>query len=207
MVGRSKTDVRHDLLRRRVAQQPDVRAARSRAVQARFLELETLLHGTSVALYSPIRGEVETDAIFERSRREGKQVAFPLVLPDERRLEFHWVDDLSQLTPGRFGIPEPQRAAHTWVDPGRIDVIAVPGVAFDRDCRRLGYGGGYYDRLLGSPETRPRFVIGVAFDEQLLDEVPNDARDASMDGVVTESHTYSRVIQAGAELDELALGA
>ncbi|MBK7973763.1 MAG: 5-formyltetrahydrofolate cyclo-ligase [Deltaproteobacteria bacterium] len=198
MVGQSKADVRRELLRRREAQLPDVRSARSGPVQGRFLQLAPVLAGSSVALYSPIRGEVDTALIFERTRRDGKRVAFPVALPAEGRLEFYVVDDLRELVPGNFGIAEPSGPASRRLDPREIDVIAVPGVAFDHQGRRLGYGGGYYDRLLGSTSTRPQFVVGVAFDDQILDEVPHDGRDASMDTVVTESNTYSRVRCVGA---------
>lgn len=194
MVAESKAKVRREALRRREAHQPGVRAAWSRSVQDRFLELEPVLRGSSIALYSAVHGEVDTSLIFERARRGGKQVAFPVALPNERRLEFHRVDDLGQLVPGAYGIAEPRACERTRVDPTTIDVIAVPGVAFDRQGRRLGYGGGYYDRLLGASSTRRGFVVGLAFEDQIVDEVPHDERDAWMDSVVTELSTYSRII-------------
>lgn len=204
MVG-LKAEVRREWLRRREASTPELRAARSRRVQNRFLELEPFVQGSSVALYSPVRGEVDTSLIFERAKRAGKRLAFPVTRPEGGRLDFHWVEDLGQLTPGRFGILEPDAAPGTRVDPKDLDVIAVPGVAFDRSGRRLGYGGGYYDRLLASPSTRPKCVLGIAFDSQILDEVPHDDRDAPMDGVVAESTVYSRVIFVGTSLDRSLL--
>ena len=89
---------------------------------------------------------------------------------------------------GRYGIWEPTAPA---VDPRSVDFALVPGVAFDRACRRLGRGGGYYDRLL--PTLRDdRFACGVGFDAQLVDAVPAGPRDAPLDAVVTPSGTWRR---------------
>ncbi len=191
MVGRSKAEVRHQLLRTREAQEARLHVALSARVQARFLALEAVERGVDLALYAATRGEVATERVFERARACGKRVSFPQVQRAVRRLDFYAVDRWSDLAPGAFGILEPRGSAQEHVDPGSIDVIAVPGVAFDRRGHRLGYGGGYYDRLLGDRATRPRCVVGLAFDFQVLDELPRDADDAPMDWIVTESWTFA----------------
>jgi 5-formyltetrahydrofolate cyclo-ligase len=77
-------------------------------------------------------------------------------------------------------------------DPGRVGFALTPGVAFDRRARRLGYGGGFYDRLLagGLPEGTP--LVSGAFEVQIVDEVPTDPHDASVDFVITEKEVYAR---------------
>jgi len=188
----SKTELRSELLRVRQAQSDVRHSEASRRVQDRFLGLEGFRASAEVAIYAPIRREVGTERIFSAARAGGKRVSFPRVRTDTRALEFFPVEQWADLAPGSFGILEPNAADGCAVEPRSIDVIAVPGVAFDAAGHRLGYGGGFYDRLLGDPVSRPRCVVGLGFDFQLLDVVPNDASDASVDWVVTESWTYPR---------------
>lgn len=105
-------------------------------------------------------------------------------------LGLHIVDDGTQLLPGPFGLTEPPASAPR-VEFEVIDAIIVPGVAFDVSCWRLGYGGGYYDRLL--PMLRNDCVcIGVAYDEQVLETIPAEEHDVRLDVVVTPT----RVLRA-----------
>ncbi|MEI6279846.1 MAG: 5-formyltetrahydrofolate cyclo-ligase [Verrucomicrobiae bacterium] len=111
---------------------------------------------------------------------EGKRVALPRVEGDGFSL--HWVTCREELVPGRFGILEPRQTA----PPAGIsfDLILVPGMAFDREGRRLGRGRGYYDRFLASATG---LVAGVCFDDQLAPAVPHEPHDARMDAVITPS--------------------
>ncbi len=99
----------------------------------------------------------------------------------------HWED----LHPGRYGVPEPPEGAKR-VSLARSAVVVVPGVAFDRRGGRLGRGQGFYDRALRAARGEPRgegagpFVVGLAVSSQLLEEVPVESHDESMDAVVTE---------------------
>ena len=105
-------------------------------------------------------------------------------------LGIHTVLDPSELVSGPFGLREPSADAPR-IDPAEVDAVIVPGVAFDEHGRRLGYGGGYYDRLL--PLLRPDCArIGLAFDEQLLPQIPAEEHDEHVDLVVTPT----RVIRA-----------
>ena len=95
----------------------------------------------------------------------------------------HFVDHEMELVPGPFGLAQPsEHAPH--VSHARIDAVIIPGVAFDEQGTRLGYGGGYYDRLL--PMMRPECMrVGVAFDEQVLAHIPAEEHDACVDVLVT----------------------
>ncbi|HEY8924834.1 MAG TPA: 5-formyltetrahydrofolate cyclo-ligase, partial [Polyangia bacterium] len=129
--------------------------------------------------------------------RRGGRVAYPRVADDQRpRLRFHLAES-ADLRAGRFGIPEPP-AGNEEVALGQIDLLIVPGVAFDRDGRRLGFGGGYYDELL---RTRPAaagsaapVVLGLGYDFQIVDACPAEPHDQMIDGVVTDA----RVIRGAA---------
>ncbi|MDI3328850.1 MAG: 5-formyltetrahydrofolate cyclo-ligase [Alicyclobacillaceae bacterium] len=141
--------------------------------------LESVGAGTLLA-YVPIRSEVDIRPAVDRARRRGMTVAFPKVRPDgdlEAIPALRWED----LRAGAFGIPEPEGNP---VEPARIDAVLVPGIAFDRLGRRLGYGKGYYDRFLRRVPGAAK--AGVAFAGQWVDRLPADPHDVPVDYVITE---------------------
>jgi 5-formyltetrahydrofolate cyclo-ligase len=115
-------------------------------------------------------------------RKRGVRIAYPRI-EAPGVLGMHFVDHEMELVPGPFGLAQPsEHAPHVPHD--RIDAVVIPGVAFDEQGTRLGYGGGYYDRLL--PMMRPECMrIGVAFDEQVLAHIPAEEHDAFVDVLVT----------------------
>lgn len=115
---------------------------------------------------------------------EDRKIALPRVEGDH--LILHWVAGPDELVKGRFGILEPPASAPV-ADPNGLDLILVPGVAFDREGGRLGRGRGYYDRLLAGTSA---FKVGVCFDWQIVPEVPREAHDIRMDAVVTPSNFF-----------------
>jgi 5-formyltetrahydrofolate cyclo-ligase len=137
-----------------------------------------------VALYGAMRNETPTRALHGRLRASGVRVAYPLVTRGEPRLGFHVVDDPDELVPAGFGVPSPQPARHPAVPVAALDRIVVPGVAFDRAGRRLGYGAGYYDRTVaGLP---PGQLVGLGFGFQLLDRLPVEPHDLLLSAVATD---------------------
>lgn len=168
------------------------RAARSRqeqardaeAVAARILALPAYQCARTVMAYAAARGEIALDAVMADALMRGKALALPLCT-GPGRMQARRVTALSELTPGRYGIPEPGGTCPE-VNPDSIDLILVPGVAFDVRGGRVGQGGGYYDRFL--PGTRA-LRVGVCPDFALLDAVPVQGHDARMDGIVTPERT------------------
>ncbi len=158
----------------------DRREPRSRDVAQRFEADPRLAKAESVALFAPIRSEVDPGPVGLRRR-----TAYPKITG--RTLEFRW-SSAEQLTPRPpYGIPEPG-SDQPHVDLTELDVLVVPGLAFDGAGRRLGYGGGYYDRLLKrlrDAAVRP-LVVGVAFSAQVIEFVPHDHDDEPIDVLVTE---------------------
>ena len=121
----------------------------------------------------------------------GTRLALPRVNRETRRLDVHVVGDVAEDTaPGTWGIREPIPARCPLADPRLIDVVLAPGVAFTAQGARLGYGGGFYDRLLGPWQPRP-LVIAACYGIQLLDMVPEEASDVRVDVVVTESGAFT----------------
>ena len=179
----AKAVIRAKMLARRSAQPGVLRALRSRAIARRASRLSAIACARLVLAYFPVRGEVDTRPLIDHCLRRGRSVALPRSVGRGRKrgLAFERVTGLGGLAPGRFGIPEP--AAGTGVALAWADAIIVPGVAFSFGGGRIGYGGGYYDRVL---RARRGVAIGVAFDSQLLAQLPQTAGDVAVDALVTE---------------------
>lgn len=177
----SKQPIRAELLLRRKSQDVTERQQRSQRAQERLLATAEFRLATSVVLYSPVGGEVLTDFLAEEARRLGKQLSYPRIRGEQ--LELVEVASPEQLRPGLFGILEP--AGIKTVEVSEVDLLVVPGVAFDRAGHRIGYGKGYYDRLLHLPGQVCK--AGIAFDFQLIAALPMEAHDIRMDILATES--------------------
>jgi 5-formyltetrahydrofolate cyclo-ligase len=163
----------------------------SLALVERIVALPSFLAATTVAMTLPFRREWDTTPLAARALALGKIVAIPRVDRVARTLVLHRVLDLGRdAAPGYLGLPEP-RADTPIVAPATVDWILVPGVAFDAHGHRLGYGGGFFDRLL--PELRqgvPR--IAAALDVQIVDEVPAGPHDQRVDTVITPTRVLVR---------------
>ena len=167
---------------------PEERAAASYAIAERVLALPGMADATAVLLYGASAEEADPEVLEAALRERGTRIAYPRVA-GPRRLELHWVDDRDVLTEGAFGLTEPHAKAPAVVL-GRMSAIVVPGVAFDADGNRLGFGGGFYDALLAESDGLPP-IIGIAYDEQIVKHVPHDLRDRPMDVVVTPTRTLT----------------
>ncbi len=136
----------------------------------------------AVALFWPLPGEVDLRALAESLRASGVTVALPVVA-GRRRLAWRAFGGADGLAHGPWGLREPAEDAAP-VEPARLAVVAVPGLAFGRDGSRLGYGGGFYDAALAQT---PALRAGAAFAASLVDAVPSEPHDERLDAVVTEA--------------------
>jgi len=182
-------------LRRRVLADRDalptaVRTAASAAIAARIVERADFRAARTVLLTLPFGSEWDTVAVMRAALAAGQTVAVPRVDKASRMLELHAIADPERdIVAGYRDIPEPLPACPL-VSRDTIDFVLVPGVAFDRLGRRIGYGGGYYDRLLPLLSPRAARVAG-AFDVQLVARVPAAPHDVAVDAVVTESRALA----------------
>jgi len=165
---------------------PEERTAASYAIAERILALPVIADANAVLLYGASAEEADPVVLESALRERGVRIAYPRVA-GPRLLELHWVDDPDALTEGAFGLTEPRPETPS-VSIHRVSAIVVPGIAFDADGNRLGFGGGFYDTLLEENEHLPP-TIGIAFDEQIVDHVPNDELDRPVDVVVTPTRT------------------
>jgi 5-formyltetrahydrofolate cyclo-ligase len=170
-------------------------AERSARIVARLGDLEPVVNAQSVALFQPIeeRHEVDLRPLGATLLGRGVRVAYPVADPETRAMAFRFVTGGDDLEPGAFGIVEPKASCRE-AAPGDLDVIVVPALAADPRGHRIGYGAGFYDRAL--PRFAPPAVyVVVAFDFQLLAEVPETPHDVAAGWVVTDART----VVAGSE--------
>lgn len=190
----SKTSIRAKTLEKRNLLSPEEVAGRSEAIIKRLFSLERFGQAKTVMAYMSFRNEVSTEQLIVQCLRSGKKVVVPRVeksTPDAsggvvKSLGVYELKEAGKhMTAGYMGIAEPDASVLRRVDPLEIDLVAVPGVAFDRSRNRIGYGGGYYDRFLRT--LRPDCLkAGVAFELQLFDSLPAAEYDLPVDIIVTE---------------------
>jgi 5-formyltetrahydrofolate cyclo-ligase len=161
---------------------PDERARRSGLVEGAVFALPEVARARTVLLFYSFGSEVATRRLIERLRSDRKRVLLPFL--EGGVIEATEVGPGDDLVASSYGPREPARRDP--VDPEEVDVVVTPGLAFDRAGRRLGYGGGFYDRYFD--RLRPDAArVGVGFSAQLVDEVPAGRRDRRVQIVVTEA--------------------
>jgi 5-formyltetrahydrofolate cyclo-ligase len=153
-------------------------AKRSKSIQEFVINTPEFRHAKVVGAYFAFGSEVTTELIIERAKTLGKKIALPRV--EEDKITFYELSSIKSLIRGgRFGIMEPPPYGQM----SEIDILIVPGIAFDKKGNRLGYGKGYYDRLLSGKRT---FSIGLAYSFQLLETLPHAKYDKRMDAIASE---------------------
>ena len=189
----SKSILRRELMNRRLEMAGALVEERSMAAQKRILEHERWLNAGTVLLYVAFRNETRTDLLLENAWDTGKRVLLPRCLRSDASgcnikgmMELVPASSQEELASGAYGIPEP--ADYCLAD-GRcdIDLAVLPGVAFDRQGFRLGYGGGYYDRLLATGRLDNCLHMGLCYGFQLLPALAPDPWDKPVRAVCTES--------------------
>ncbi len=172
----------------RLRRQPEPqRLAKSLKIARRLRRLALYRQARSILCYAAFDGEVETRPILREALEDGKRVAVPVCQPHTRRMIPRQIGDPDRdlRAAGSYGIPEPAGSRHRRIDPRRLGLIVVPGVAFDRRGRRLGRGGGYFDRFLARlPASIPR--VGLAFRFQVVRKIPWEGHDQPVCKVITE---------------------
>lgn len=185
-----KTALRQQILAKRNALPETERRDYSRRITAAILSSDAYRNAGNILAYQSFGSEFMTDNFIASVFADGKKLALPKINRQERRLELYRVDDLAeQLTTGVWGILEPQPQKCEAADPLRIDFVLTPGLAFTRAGDRLGYGGGFYDRLLAT--LNPRALrVAATFSLQICDSVPTASYDEPVDLVVTEERSF-----------------
>ncbi len=166
---------------------PAERAKASRIIAGRIAESEEFRNAKTVFLYKAMPDEVDLSYLMQMPEADGKRFCYPRIL-GEGIMEVLQPEKTDGWRTGKFGIaePDPDRALH--VDAEELDLILCPCTAFDEDGRRMGMGGGYYDRYL--PGCVNAVIAAAAFETQKAQSVPADAYDVRMDIIFTERSVY-----------------
>jgi 5-formyltetrahydrofolate cyclo-ligase len=187
-----KADLRKDVLARRDAMSPAERASSSERITVRLLDLDAYRDAGCVMAYVGFGSEIDTARFVATTLAQGKTLVLPRVERGSRALGLYAVQDPErQLEAGVWGIRQPRAGACPEVAASQVEFVLVPGVAFTRTGERLGYGGGFYDRLICGFEPRPA-LIAAAFELQVMPELPMSETDQRVDGVITEGTAYGR---------------
>jgi 5-formyltetrahydrofolate cyclo-ligase len=181
--ARAKEELRKRCAALRRTLQPATRQQYAQQMCELLVAHEAFQRATVVLAYSALKFEIDPRAAVERAWALGKAVALPRTLPETREIVPHRYRAGDTLAESGFVIQEPLVEAPE-VDASAVDLVLLPGLGYDTRGQRLGFGQGYYDRLL--PRLPNATRIGLCYELSLLAEVPNAAHDAPVDFVVTE---------------------
>ncbi len=180
----SKGQIRTRLLRQLQQQEEDVRSRKSETIRRKVFRLTAFRRAKTICCYVSLPYEVQTWRMIETMLKQGKRVVVPKVARGKRLRLSELRTPRTDLVRGAFGVWEPHPRALRPVRLAEVDLVLVPGLAFDRRGRRLGRGHGYYDRFLARlPRSTP--TVGLAYRFQLLDRLPTAAHDHAVKAVLT----------------------
>ncbi len=185
-----KKDLRQKAVRGRNALSLEQRTRMEGDIRARLYALEQFKEADKVLFYSSFRTEVNTEIMIRESLEMGKTVILPRVLHEENRLTKHVINGLDELIINQMGIAEPDMEKHSQVVVEDIHMLVIPGLAFDPKGARIGYGGGYYDRLLHRIKGK-RTIAALAFEAQIFEGLPMENHDIPVDYIITEQRTIN----------------
>ena len=182
-----KKELRQRIITLREQLSPEVRASHSKDITERLLRLSQYQHANVVLGYMSFGAEFDSGTWVKQVMADGKRLVLPKVNRLTSQLDLYWVDDLaSQLAAGLWGIPEPVAERCERLNTlNEVEFALLPGVAFTRSGARLGYGGGFYDKLLAQIKHRPT-LVAAAFGLQVVENMPQEATDVKVEWVVTE---------------------
>ena len=183
-IDEEKAKIRKEMLRRRSGISSSALSEIDKSLPDFILsiedeELQDKLHNAKrIALYRAFKGEVPVDGLAKYFMSRGIKCCFPRI--DNGSMSFYDSDDLDGFETSSLGIKEPVPQADA-VDPSTVDIVVLPAVAYNEEGTRLGMGGGYYDRFIGSLGAGRPYLLGVCYGFQICSEVPVTDHDAEVD--------------------------
>jgi len=164
------------------------RLKKTKIIAAKLVKLPEYRDSETLLIYHPFRSEPDTTIIIKKAQNQGKQIILPRVCG--KKLELFFIENLkTQLEKGSYGIMEPVKSLCKPADICDIDLAIIPGVCFDKELNRIGYGGGFYDRLLPMLDSDVK-KIALCFEMQVVDKICASENDIKVDKIITESSTY-----------------
>lgn len=179
---KTKEEIRVEILTKRLKHLPMMKIQRDKMILEKMESLEEFKSAKNILFYMPIHGEVDVKPIFEKYKEE-KTFILPRVVKQSTELTLYIINDLSELEEGIFHIPEPKTNLQS-ILPQELEFIILPGVAFAPNGLRIGYGQGYFDRMLKDTNC---LKVGVAYEFQIIEDIKGEPHDIKVDRIITEN--------------------
>jgi 5-formyltetrahydrofolate cyclo-ligase len=181
-----KDYLREESLKKRDEIPPEVRRVKNRLIKEMLFSLDEFRNANTILLFASFRSEPDTIEIIKASLGTAKRIVLPKVDREKHMLDLYEIKNIDELSPGFLGIPEPDvNFEERMVTINDMDIIIIPGAGYDISGNRIGYGKGYYDRLL-SGLKKNIIVIALAFEEQITVLVPAEQHDVKVNMIVTD---------------------
>lgn len=190
-IGNEKKQVRREILEVREKMDIEEKTNYDKIIIDKFLRSSYYKKSTNIFIYISYGSEIDTKYIIERAIKEGKNIYVPRTEFSTRLMNAVKIENFDNLIKSKYGALEPKEG-EPFIDPNDLDLIVVPGVAFDKNGGRLGYGAGFYDRYFKriNDDNKSRITkLVLAYDFQLIDKIPTDKEDVLIDLVVTEKQS------------------
>lgn len=186
-IRKMKSDLRNTILTDLEDISEDVRSFFSEELAKKLVNMDEVNSKNNIMMFLSFRNEIVTDYTFESLKKLGKNIYVPVTDFENKELKICKLENLEDVELNSYSIREPK--VKNEASPDILDLVIVPGVAFDLDLRRIGYGGGYYDKLFErlSPSVKK---IAICFDEQIVTKVPTEEHDHRVDMIVTPTKVY-----------------
>jgi len=182
----NKEEIRRKILKKRLSLSSEDIRDKSRQVFLHLTETVEYINSQNIMFYVATRSEVQTEEMIKMSIKMGKNVFVPIILPECINLAPSKIVDFDiELEKGNKGILEPKKEYHRIFTPENIDLIVVPGIAFDLKGNRIGRGFGYYDNFLRKVCSSAK-IVALAFEMQTVKKIPNDKNDIPVHKIITE---------------------
>ncbi|MFA5092432.1 MAG: 5-formyltetrahydrofolate cyclo-ligase [Candidatus Omnitrophota bacterium] len=181
VTGLTKAQIRSKILKRLKIQKEEDRNRKSKLIKDKLLRNKVFKKAKIIMFYIAFGGEVNTEEMIREAKKIGKVICVPICKKDKETMQPNIFEDHGKLKKGPYGALEPVTQA--LIKPKDLDLVIVPGLAFDKKGNRLGRGKGCYDRFLNQL-SKNTASIGLAFDFQILPRVPTTSYDVSMQKVI-----------------------
>lgn len=178
--------IREEILRKRKSLSKEKRESYSKEITNRIINSPYYVNAKTIMSFISFSDEVDTHEFIKKAIDDGKNIVVPITFPKTYELKPSLLKSFDELELGYYNILTPKKEFQRFIDPGEIDLVITPGVAFRKDGYRVGYGGGYYDRFLSQIPDTP--TIAIAFSLQIVDDLPMDSFDIPVDYIYTEKN-------------------
>lgn len=181
---KNKVQLRNDMKKRLLKMKETDYILFCSEIKNKLLQSKEWHDATTIGITVATGREIETIPIIESGWKEGKQIVVPKCFPQEKKLNFYQIASFQEVEESFYSLKEPITTLTPFVEREQIDLLIVPGLIFDKCGFRVGFGGGYYDRYL---DGYHKDTVALAFDFQLVDEVPKEAYDIPVKKIITNS--------------------